>query len=788
MPGWLSGIKGLVFMAVILLAAVFLLRTVPFPKVFSDPEIRATTLNPILSQDTNSGTAWGVTAQGMEGGKLTLQDGASWGIFNSPVYQADFPFNAAAISWQSARPSGSEVVLELRASADGKQWSEWFRAEPLENIAPDGGALKSQLIVLRGRYLQYSVTLYAADPALPPATGNIQITYIDSSQGPTVTRVQGSAAKRRPGDVSMPPVVSRAAWGSPEPNSSSRWPPSYRDWTKIALHDTVTKNNDPDPAATMRAIWYYHANTLGWGDIGYNYLIDSYGNIYEGRFGGENVTGGHVLPCYNPGSIGVALLGDHRYAPMSDAMASALEALVTAKTYQHNIDPLGSSDFGGNDYDGTYWHRWLNNLFAHRDLSGSCGNNHQDPGDYAYGRMPEFRQVAAGSYMTYGESWIDSSTPQRIKSGDSASISVTVKNKGSATWTRSDMFRLGYRWLRQDGTEAFPAGNIFQRGELPQDVPFGQQVMVNALVVAPTAAGTYTLRLDMVREGVFWFADQGNQALDKTVVVEAPSYIAQFVGQGVNGPLLTEGNTTAWFEVKNTGSATWYRNGSNPLLLGTWSPQDRSSALYTPGVWPAPWRATYLDQDQVAPGQVGRFTFVVTGPSQAGVFREHFSLVAEGKGWFGPDLWIDFNVTAPTYIAEFVGQAESVPMFPGDKRQYYFEVKNTGTATWYRTGANPVNLGTWEPQDRLSGFFTAGLWPAATRAASLEQNQVAPGQNGRFTFTVTGYSQPGLYREHFMLVAEGKTWFGPDMWMEFPVLRSIRSHMPQVVKGNPGGW
>ena len=95
------------------------------------------------------------------------------------------------------------------------------------------------------------------------------------------------------------------------------------------FHHTATQNNDPDPAATIRSIYYYHAITQGWGDIGYNFLIDERGVVYEGRFSGapgdrrnpapadptpgesdagQVVTGAHAQG-FNSGTVGVALLG-----------------------------------------------------------------------------------------------------------------------------------------------------------------------------------------------------------------------------------------------------------------------------------------------------------------------------------------------------------------------------------------------------------------------------------------------------------------------------------------------
>ena len=89
-----------------------------------------------------------------------------------------------------------------------------------------------------------------------------------------------------------------------------QWDPEYVPVKKIIVHHTVTSNSDPDPAATVRSIYYYHAVSLGWGDIGYNFLIDRQGRIYEGRYGGNAVVGGHAL-TWNYGSVGIAALGNY---------------------------------------------------------------------------------------------------------------------------------------------------------------------------------------------------------------------------------------------------------------------------------------------------------------------------------------------------------------------------------------------------------------------------------------------------------------------------------------------
>jgi len=645
LPRPLRRAGGLAVPVLLVVLASLILRPMPSTGAPPSPDIRAATLSPVLSQDNASSIVWGLSVPGGGNTGFTLSNGSTWGIYNSPIYQADFSFNAVALSWNAQVPEGSQIVLEIRASPDGQQWSEWFVADDSkEEQSANGSEYHSQLIVATGRYVRYSATLYAANPDLSPTLSDVRVLYIDSSQGPSVTKAQGVGPARRPADMTTPPIISRAGWGSPEPSSSTRWPPSYREWKKVALHDTVTKNNDPNPAATVRAIWYYHANTLGWGDIGYNYLIDPYGNIYEGRFGGENATGGHVLACYNPGSIGIAFLGDYRYAEMPQAMSDALESLMAAKTYQHNINPLGAGDFGGSDDNGAFWQLWLPNIFSHRDLAGSCGNNHSDPGTLVYNRSQEFRDATWNLYPIYGETWVDSSSPNRMLAGSSTSVAVTVRNTGTAVWSNDNNFRLGYRWYSRDGAEVTQAGGGYQRAHLPQDIPFGQAVMINAQITAPASPGTYTLQWDMVQEGVTWFAQQSNSPLNVTVTVNEPTYIAQFAGQSGHVRFFPGDTRVAYFDLKNTGTATWYRSGQNYIRLGTFDPPDRSSPIATAGDWANPTRASYMDQEVVQPGQTARFTFIATAPAQPGVYSEHFSLVAEGKTWFGPNMYLDFTV------------------------------------------------------------------------------------------------------------------------------------------------
>src|SRR5690606_34656535 len=90
------------------------------------------------------------------------------------------------------------------------------------------------------------------------------------------------------------------------------------------------------------SIYYYHCVTQGWGDIGYNYVVDVRGNIFEGRVGGANVIGGHAYQYAN-GSSGICVMGDFSYSDAPQAAKSALANIIAYVV--RDLNPKGSKQF-----------------------------------------------------------------------------------------------------------------------------------------------------------------------------------------------------------------------------------------------------------------------------------------------------------------------------------------------------------------------------------------------------------------------------------------------------------
>ncbi len=321
--------------------------------------------------------------------------------YDSPRHSAQFSFNAIASKWDVGLLSeNSRVELWLRTSADGTAWSEWKPVGVDDDGGVQAGTNFGNLLVSGGSWMQYRLRLAAPSDESLPRLRSLTFTLIDSQREPEAEREARAGVAYA---VEAPPVISRAQWGADERlryDSSGRetWPVRYVKPRKAIIHETVTINNDPNPPATVRAIYYYHAIVRGWGDIGYNYLVDTQGRIYEGRTGGRNVVGGHAR-CFNPGTIGIAALGDYSKVRPTRALVSSIERILAWEFEANGIDPLGHGVLGD------YAPRDIPNIAGHVDLDGVCGNTHQDPGIYLRGLFPEIRRnvayrIGAGSEPT----------------------------------------------------------------------------------------------------------------------------------------------------------------------------------------------------------------------------------------------------------------------------------------------------------------------------------------------------------------------------------------------------
>lgn len=257
--------------------------------------------------------------------------------------------------------------------------------------------------------------------------------------------------------VAQHAVITRYGWGADESlrfdsSGSEIWPPEFYPVQKLIVHHTAGRNGDPDPAATVRAIYYYNAVTRGWGDIGYNFLIDESGRIYEGRYArtyaagqtptgedasGNGVTGAHVQG-YNSGTVGIALLGTLTDQDATPAARDALEQLLAWEAEQHGIDPLGGGLYQ-NPVNGMQ--KAFANIAGHRDLAAT-----ECPGGMFYSTFSQLRQAVATRITGTAPAQTVPGAPvlgaEKASTGKGVVLSWTVPPNGGSPITAYDILRV----------------------------------------------------------------------------------------------------------------------------------------------------------------------------------------------------------------------------------------------------------------------------------------------------------------------------------------------------------
>ncbi|GHF74712.1 peptidoglycan recognition protein family protein [Streptomyces griseosporeus] len=244
----------------------------------------------------------------------------------------------------------------------------------------------------------------AAEPAGFVAEPAAFAADVTPSPTPTPTAT-ATTPTPRPSTVPKPDIVSRAQWGADE--SLSPDPSEYNaDVKAVFVHHTDGAPYEcTDSAAIVRGIYAYHTTPVdkggnGWNDIGYNFLVDKCGTIFEGRKGGVDlpVLGAHTYG-WNRESAGVAVLGDYATAGASNGALASVARIAAWKLGQYNADPATTVQLKSGATQTNYMKASFTagNLYtfqrisAHRD-----GYNSECPGDGLYAQLPTIRAWASG--------------------------------------------------------------------------------------------------------------------------------------------------------------------------------------------------------------------------------------------------------------------------------------------------------------------------------------------------------------------------------------------------------
>ncbi|MBW3662024.1 MAG: cell wall-binding repeat-containing protein [Actinobacteria bacterium] len=242
-----------------------------------------------------------------------------------------------------------DVEVEVRARR-GQRWDPWQELHLPDDHGPDPGSTEAERAV--SATVSDPVWLGPSDEIEVRVRGQLQrpvdLTLVEVGGGdglaytpPQLHRGSGTAHAA----TTQPEILSRASWGANE--DIRKYVPLYAGDARFAVvHHTAGSNSYSREEAddVVRAIYSYHVESRGWDDIAYNFLIDRYGTIYEGRSGGitEAVIGAHAAG-WNEGSFGVAVMGDFTSTEPTQASLDALDRLLAWKLDVHHINPHGET-------------------------------------------------------------------------------------------------------------------------------------------------------------------------------------------------------------------------------------------------------------------------------------------------------------------------------------------------------------------------------------------------------------------------------------------------------------
>ncbi|WP_448610052.1 N-acetylmuramoyl-L-alanine amidase [Geodermatophilus sp. URMC 60] len=305
-------------------------------------------------------------------------------------------FSLVGVTW-AYDPAVTDTVVQVRVRDLDGAWGAW--TEVVAEAAEQAADADTQAAVRGGTAPLWTGPATAVEAELVTRSGarptDVQLDLVD----PGESRADGSLGSPDIQDtadaaVAMPPVFSRAQWGADE--NLMRWNPQYASTIKAAtLHHTAGSNSytaDQVPAI-LRSTYTYHARSLGWGDIGYNVLVDKFGRLWEGRSGGlaSTVIGAHA-GGFNTSTFGVSMMGNYDVVATPQAMIDSVAAITAWKFSLYGVNPRGTTTLtsGGTDKYAAGARVTLPTIHGHRDTkSTAC------PGRYGYARLGEIRDKVA---------------------------------------------------------------------------------------------------------------------------------------------------------------------------------------------------------------------------------------------------------------------------------------------------------------------------------------------------------------------------------------------------------
>lgn len=566
------------------------------------------------------------------------------------------PSEMVGFEWQGSEPG----AVEVRANGpDG--WGEWqlVEGDPAEGPDIDSPERHDRTTagpVWVGRGVD-EVQVRVAEGSL----AGLKLHALRSKDPPS--GADGGLGGLRPAGAApaQPTIVSRAAWGADE-SFRTRNPgcsqPTYAANVRLAVaHHTAGTNvyNAADSAALIRGMYYFQTHTNLWCDIGYNFLVDRFGTVFEGRFGGVTraVVGAHA-EGFNTGSTGVAIMGTFMTEPVQSAAYDAVRSLLAWKLALHGVDPSGTVAASGVP---------VRTIAGHGDLASTLC-----PGDMAESLLPQLRSdVAAVMGVTNGSTYHPLSPARILDTRDGTGVptgavgpggTIDVKVTGVAGVPTSGVsaIALNVTAANASGSQSFLT--LWPKGDprpFASNLNFSQGVAVPNLVMARVGPdGSVSVyndagSVDVVADVQGWYSNSVAGVGSAYVPVNPARVIDTRDGTGVGGTVAPTGPGGV-LDVAVTGVAGVPPTGVAAVVLNMTVARATGPESFLT-VWPAgAARPTASNVNfSAGPASTNLVVAQVGGDGKVSIYNNLGStdVIADVEGWFATP------VTPPTGSSYF---------------------------------------------------------------------------------------------------------------------------------------
>ncbi|MGL5407106.1 MAG: N-acetylmuramoyl-L-alanine amidase, partial [Propionibacteriaceae bacterium] len=322
-------------------------------------------------------------------------------------------FDQVALSWEAGGSTDLTAQIRLRKN---DTWQSWQTLEIVESdkgrvgtdipFVDDSNGIEVRLLGKLGANVS-DVTATLINSQILPVTNSAEPKVSLSREDIFPKGASGGAGIIIP----RPNIITREQWGA----NSAYWNVKNVDGCASPLesikgavvHHTAGANGYTanESAGIVRGIYYYHAVQLGWCDIGYNFLVDQYGQIFQGRVGDlDRAMWGAHATYVNDESVGVSFLGNTQEIQPSEAAINSISSVIAWRFSQYGINPYGMATY-------------INSSGARDEQPAITGHgllkyhNTTCPGTYLKNRLPDIRAKVAALMKPSANSVVEFDQP-----------------------------------------------------------------------------------------------------------------------------------------------------------------------------------------------------------------------------------------------------------------------------------------------------------------------------------------------------------------------------------------